>query len=303
MHRRDFLQRFTPRQQPAPLAAFTPTAQFFRLSYSHYRPTWTLDNWRLHVSGMIQDAERVFRWADVQALPQVEQPFTLECINNPAGGALIGTARWGGVRLRDLLAQLRLKPGIRQARLSAWDGYQTSVPLESLLHPDTLLATHMNGEALPLEHGFPMRILIPGLYGQKMPKWLQRIEFIAYDFRGYWEQKGYSASGQRQPHAFFVEPPAGSLLRGQTRLAGFAHGGAAPLAAVELRIDGGMWLPARLLPNPHPHAWTGWLLDWEAPAAGSVLLEVRAINAAGELQAMDDLYSGRKAPHRWVLQR
>jgi len=225
---------------------------------------------------------------DIQRLPYVESLRTLECIGNPTGGSLIGTAFWGGVRARDVLAQLRFPPQVSHVFFTAYDGYQTSLPLAQVLHPDTLFATHMNGQPLPPQHGYPLRLLVGGLYAQKMPKWIQRLDFLPADKLGFWESRGWSNTAHVSPHAFFRQPLEGSRLSGTVTLAGMAFGGAAGLAGVDVRFDGGPWSPAQLDPAPAPYVWQAWRFTWTPPSLGRSWLEVRARAKDGQTQSEMD---------------
>ena len=220
-------------------------------------------------------------WQDLAALPQVERAHTLACIDNPPGGSLIGNACWGGVLFSQIMDRISLSPGATRAKLCGWDGYATAVDLDWLLRPDTLLATQMNGRPLSLEHGFPARILIPGLYGQKMPKWLQRIEFIAYDFKGHWESQGSPDAAILRPY-IRVDVPVGSTAPGdRVELSGVALAGLDEALAVDVRIDGGPWIPAEV-ERRSMHEWARWSLIWRPDQPGWYQFEARARTGSGE---------------------
>lgn len=176
---------------PAPVEIIiTPTGSLYTQSYSRV-PAVQGDDWRLRVHGLVAQ-ERTLSLADVRAFPKVESLRTLECIGNPVGGSLIGNVAWGGFEVQSLWDEVGILPAATRAKFEAEDDYTTSVELKWIAQPGVLLVYEINGEPLPKEHGYPLRILMPGLYGQKMPKWIRDIEFINYDHQGYWESRGWS---------------------------------------------------------------------------------------------------------------
>lgn len=273
-----------------------PTGQpTFNFRYSEHVPALNTEQWSLTVHGLIEGQSHIFNWSDIQALPGVDMPFAMACIGSPVGGKWIGQAVWQGVRLRDLLAQVQIKPQATRARLIAADGYQTGVDLAWLAQPDTLLAYAINGQPLTHEQGFPARLLIPGLYGQKMPKWIQRMELVAYPFRGYWESRGWSDIAEIQTCAWITYPTTGTRLTGKTRLHGYALAGRREITQVEVRFDGGQWLPAVLQAPASPHACTPWSLDWQPDTPGMIMIEVRATDSSGMTQS--EIASPRAYPN------
>src|SRR5690606_38220980 len=127
-----------------------------------------------------------------QSAPFVQAYATLICIDNEIGGRLVGNALWGGVRVRDLLERAGVHGGAVDLRMEAADGYTDSIPIEKAMHPDTLLAWEMNGSTLTPAHGFPARMVIPGIYGMKNVKWITRMEVVNYDYQGFWQRRGWS---------------------------------------------------------------------------------------------------------------
>lgn len=263
----------------------TPNAEFFSLNYGAAIPDWELGDWSLTIDGLIEGEPQVLRWQDLQHLPTVEEIRTVECIGNPLGGHLIGTARWKGILWRDLLRGIRPKPAATHIQFTAGDGYQTAVRLSQLSRGEALLAYEMNGEPLPREHGFPLRLLIAGVYGQKMPKWITRISFIDYPFKGYWESRGWSEDAEVQTHAVITSPRDHAVVSGRVMLHGIAFGGRREIVKVEVRIDSGAWIPAELIKPATPLAWTRWVLEWQPTGAGSYSLEVRATDSSGFTQS------------------
>ncbi|MDR7548290.1 MAG: molybdopterin-dependent oxidoreductase, partial [Armatimonadota bacterium] len=224
---------------------------------------------------------------ELRALPAVQQYQTLECISNEVGGDLISNAAWKGARLRDVLmlaggpAPTAVKVAFRCA-----DGYTESLPIADALNPTTLLAYEMNGEPLPPRHGFPVRLLVPGLFGMKNPKWITRIEVVNYDFRGYWEASGWSDEAVVKTMSKFTTPTRGSLPAGEVGLGGVAYAGDRGIRKVEYSTDGGRtWQQAETAPPLGPFTWVLWAAVWTPAGPGEYVLKVRATDGTGVLQA------------------
>jgi hypothetical protein len=198
---------------------------------------------------------------------------------------MIANARFRGISLADLLRRVRVSA--THVKFTGADGYQTAVPLEYVNHPDALLAYEMNGEPLAPEHGFPLRALIPGVYGQKMPKWITHIEFIDYAFQGYWESHGWSDAALVKTSAAIITPSERARIDGGIAVQGVAFAGLRDITTVEIRVDGGEWMPANLLHGPSPLAWTQWYIDWFPDAPGTSAIEARATDASGFTQHED----------------
>lgn len=267
-----------------------------------------LENWRLTIDGWVENPLEL-TYEAIRHLPEVEAAHTLECIGNPIGGSLIGNAVWGGCWLRDLLDQVQVKPEAKEAKFYASDGYSTSVDMRWINQAGVLLAYKMNGQLLPREHGYPLRLLIPGLYGQKMPKWIERIEFIDYEYKGYWESRGWSDSGDVQTNAIIQTPPHQTRVQGQVYIQGVAYAGKRAITSVEVRVDGGAWMPATLVQGDSPVVWTQWYIAWHPATTGTYEIEVRSTDETGFTQqtsANGALGSakpqGTNAIHRIVIQ-
>ncbi len=266
-------------------AAVTPASDFYVVSKDLFGPP-RVDGatWALKVEGTHR--LRLSR-ADLAAFRAVEQVQTLECISNPVGGNLISNGRWRGVPLRALLDRTGVPKGVAEVVFSCADGYTESLPLAQCLQPTTLVATHLDGGELPVQHGFPARILVPGRYGMKNPKWLERISFQAQPYFGYWEQQGWDPAALPRTFSRFDFPGSSSRLPSGRRLllSGVAWAGERGVALVEVTVDGGRsWRRARLEPPLSPYAWTIWSLAW-APVPGLYSLEVRAADDRGRLQS------------------
>ncbi len=299
--RRNFLLALTGSVSSTQLSNPSP-----KLYVQHHStiPRVDFDTWALTVRGL---SEFLLKWQDIRRLPAVETTRTLACIGNPVGGACIGTATWKGIRLLDALPSGIIPPNSTSARLTALDGYETAVSLDQFLQPDTLLAYQMNGAALPREHGYPIRLLVGGTYGSKMPKWISQIEFIDYEFKGYWESRGWSNRAEVQTHAVIFSPKNYEKIHSTVEIQGAAFAGYREIVAVEVRIDGGEWIPASLSKTESPLAWTQWSLVWQPAAPGKYMLEVRATDSTGftqfaENHTLHNKPNGASAIHKIVVE-
>ncbi len=310
MSRRAFV-RAAAGASPASAAPITPVGDFFR--FQHRRaapPPFDPAAWTLRIGGLVE-TPLLLTWEEVLALPAVEDVRALECIGNPVGGSLIGCGRWRGVALSSLLARAGICPEAAHVRFDAADGYSTAVPLERVAGQDVLLAYALNGAALPRELGAPLRVLIPGLYGQKCPKWLTGVALLDRPFLGYWERppRGWSDEAAVKTHALFTAPKSYDEVRvGEPVIfRGVAFAGDRRITAVEISIDGAAWMPAELRPGPSPLAWTAWQAVWTPQLPGSYTVCVRAGDETGFVQTrraapFSDAYpAGTDAIHTILL--
>jgi DMSO/TMAO reductase YedYZ molybdopterin-dependent catalytic subunit len=267
----------------------TPNERFYTQSYKS-SPQVDVETWRLTVDGLVE-RPLTLAYDDIRSLPSVVEMRTVECISNPAGGPLIGNAVWEGVRLGELLGRAGVKPEAARARFEAADGYYTDISLERVAHPDTLLVYRMNGDPLPAEHGFPLRILLPGLYGQKMPKWITRIQFTDRGQKGYWESQGWSDEAVVKTSSRIVRPQTNTTVGQPVVVSGVSYGGDRAIVRVEVGIDGAEWHQARLTNGPNPYTWSSWQYEW-AGAPGKHTLLVRATDESGFTQEhrADDIF-------------
>lgn len=278
-----FIGPATP-EEPMP-PEITPNDRFYIVSKNIVDPTVDLVRWRLEVGGLV-DRPFTLRYDDLRRLPAKEEVVTFECISNEVGGDLISTARWRGVPLAYLLEQAGIRAGVRKVVIRAWDDYSTAIPLEKARHPGTILAYEMNGEPLPHKHGFPLRLVAPGLYGMKNPKWVTAVEAVDYDYLGFWEQRGWSDRAVVKTMSEIIVPSRTLAVRGPgpLRLGGAAFAGDRGILRVELSFDGGRtWRPARLRPALSPYSWVLWTAEWDPPP-GSYRVVVRAVDGNGEVQ-------------------
>jgi len=272
--------------QPAPLdVIITPTGEFYVQSYSGV-PRVSAADWRLRVFGLVERPLEL-TYQDVLQYPKFEEMRTLECIGNPVGGALVGNAIWGGFEARHIWDQVGISPDAVRGRFAAADGYSTSVDLEWLTQPGVLMAYEINGAPLPPEHGFPLRILMPGLYGQKMPKWITEIEFVDDRPLGYWERKGWSDVASVRTNSIIWQPQSlAPVPSGAIPIHGMAFAGLRRIHSVEVRIDDGEWMPAQLLQQESSLVWTQW--SFSSPVEpGNHAVSVRATDDDGITQSTE----------------
>jgi DMSO/TMAO reductase YedYZ molybdopterin-dependent catalytic subunit len=272
---------------PESVPFVTPTADFYRIDTALRIPSGTAGDWSLRVHGLV-DREVTLRFADLLARPLVERTVTLLCVSNPVGGDLVSTAVFTGVPLRDVLLEAGVRPGADQLLSTSADGWTAGTPIDVLLEPDrgALLAIGMNGEALPPEHGFPVRMVVPGLYGYvSATKWVTDLEVTTFAAdRAYWLQRGW---GERAPIKTMarIDTPTGtgSVPAGRVVVAGVAWSQPRGVSRVEVRVDGGAWTDAELATEVSGDTWRMWRATVDL-APGTRVLEARATDADGDLQ-------------------
>jgi DMSO/TMAO reductase YedYZ molybdopterin-dependent catalytic subunit len=299
--RRGATEAFVRRDVNGLTPEITANEKFYVVSKNFADPEVDVAGWKLEVSGLVEHPLALTR-AELLGLPPSEQYQTLECISNPVGGDLISTAHWKGVPLRDVFARAGLKPGVTNIALFAEDGYSDSIPLAKAMEPTTLLAYEMNGAPLPTNHGSPLRLLVPGIYGEKNVKWINRIEPVNYDFLGFWQKVGWTNVGTIHTNARIDVPSDGAVLALEvTPVGGVAFAGNRGIKRVEVSVDGGKtWADAELRPALSPLTWVLWTYDWHPAKAGAYPLVVRATDGAGALEtevATDNFPDGPTGRH------
>jgi DMSO/TMAO reductase YedYZ molybdopterin-dependent catalytic subunit len=276
-----------------------------------YNQTPQIDakTWSLKIDGLV-DNPTTLDYKAVQAFPSFEDIRTLECIGNPVGGSLIGNIKWKGFAFDEILKQVKPKANATHLKFEAGDGYSTSVELKWATQPGVMMAYEMNGQPLTVEHGFPLRILMPGLYGQKMPRWITHIEFIDHYYRGFWESNGWSDVASVQTNSIIKGPTDGYTMKAGTVLAiqGVALAAPRKITKVEVQIDRGDWMPARLTQGESSLTWTQWYLTWTPPAPATYSIGVRATDETGFVQSNeangvfgDSAPNGTSAIHRIMI--
>jgi DMSO/TMAO reductase YedYZ molybdopterin-dependent catalytic subunit len=261
----------------------TSVSDFYEVSKNVSDPDVDVRKWQLQIGGLVRNTFSL-SYDEIRQLPFVEQYCTLECISNQVGGDLIGNALWRGVKLRDLLEQGALKPGVVDIVLKAADGYTDSIPLERALADGTILAYEMNGVPLNQTHGFPLRLIVPGIYGMKNVKWITGIEAVDYDFKGYWQKRGWDDRAEYKTMSR-IDAPDGSIKGSAATIAGIAFAGDRGVRRVQVSTDGGKsWQDADLKPPLSGYSWVLWHQDWTSASPGSTLLIVRATDGNGVTQ-------------------
>jgi DMSO/TMAO reductase YedYZ molybdopterin-dependent catalytic subunit len=263
----------------------TPNADFYRVDTALVVPQVRAEDWTLRVTGMVDEPFEL-TFADLLDRELVEADITMTCVSNPVGGDLVGHARWLGVLTRDLLDQARPRRGSDQLVGRSADGYTCGFPLPAVYDRDCIVAVGMNGEPLPLKHGFPARLVTPGLYGYiGSTKWLTELEVTTFGaFDQYWVRRGYADRAPIKTMARIDTPrslervPAGAVAVG-----GVAWAQTRGIDAVELRIDDGPFRPARLADALNDDSWRQWRFDWDA-TPGRHTLTVRAVDGTGTTQ-------------------
>ena len=266
---------------------FTPNKDFYRVDTALTVPTIDPETWRLVIDGMVD--ERVeLSFQDILDMGVDEYAITLTCVSNEVGGELVGNAMWLGVPLRDVLKKAGVKSGADMVLSKSVDGYTASTPLSALTDDglDAILAVGMNGEPLPLEHGFPVRMVVPGLYGYvSATKWLTELKVTTFEQdEAYWTPRGYSAEAPIKFSSRIDTPKLGSAVdAGRIPIAGVAWAQSVGIERVEVKIDEGDWTAATLSTPINEDTWVQWFLEWDA-TPGTHYVAVRAINKNGDLQ-------------------
>ncbi|WP_039800503.1 molybdopterin-dependent oxidoreductase [Nocardia araoensis] len=267
----------------------TANDDFYRIDTALIVPQVSKDGWSLRIHGMV-DREIRLSWADLALRPVEEHLVTLACVSNPVGGDLIGNARWLGYRVDQLLAEAGPHPDADMVLSHSADGWTAGTPLAVLTDGrDALLAVGMNGEPLPVQHGYPARLVVPGLYGYvSATKWVTELEVTRFDrATAYWTRRGWSARGPIKTGTRIDTPRArGRLQPGRVPIAGVAWAQHRGIRAVEVQIDNGPWQQARLSEEQSIDTWRQWVFDWDA-TSGPHTLRARATDGTGETQTAE----------------
>lgn len=265
----------------------TANSDFYRIDTALTVPQVSTDTWSLRIHGMVEREIRL-SYADLARREPVERLVTLTCVSNPVGGDLIGTARWLGYRLDELLAEAGPHPDADMVLSRSADGFTAGSPLAVLTDGrDALLAVGMNGEPLPVEHGYPARLVVPGLYGYvSATKWVTELEITRFDrAQAYWTRRGWSERGPIKTGTR-IDTPRGAVAPGRVTIAGVAWAQHRGIDGVEVQIDNGPWQPARLADQPSVDTWRQWSFEWNA-TAGSHTVRARATDGTGTVQTTE----------------
>jgi sulfite oxidase len=263
----------------------TPNDDFYRIDTALSFPRIDVDRWSFSIDGMV-DRPLEVTYADLLAMPQVERTITLCCVSNEVGGGYIGNAVWRGVLLADLLAEAGVQSDAQQVFSTSLDGWTCGFPVAAAFDGrDAMVAVGMNGSALPLPHGYPARLVVPGLYGYvSATKWLARIELTSWEREGYWVPRGWAQQAPIKTQSRIGYPRNGvTITAGANKIAGVAWAQHRGIERVEVRVGDGAWTEATLATDVSDDCWRQWVLDWDAPV-GEHTIAVRATDKLGDTQ-------------------
>jgi len=300
---RDALALPTPSAVPPPPSAdvapkgvalpsfITSNSDFYRIDTALSVPQVSRADWRLRIHGMV-DKEVTYTFEDLQRFEPIEKTVTLTCVSNPVGGELISNATWVGYRVRDLLREAGIASDADMVLSSSIDGWTAGTPVEALTDDrDSMLAIGMNGVPLPVEHGYPARLVVPGLYGYvSATKWVTDLELTRFDkTEAYWTKLGWSAKGPIKTQSRIDVPRRGQKIdAGPTTFGGVAWAQHRGIKAVEVRIDDGPWQQAQLGASYSNDTWRLWSFPWNA-TSGAHTVAVRATDNTGAVQTGDQM--------------
>lgn len=269
---------------------FTPNDKFYVVNYMdspfNVSRDLNVEQWQMTLSGEVKQPMKL-GWRDILNRPSFDQVVTLECIDTLPGGDSLGNAQWRGISLKTLLEEAGADAETaRDVIFRAADGYDDSIPFARAMQDDVMLAYLMNGEKLPKAHGFPLRLIVPGLYGIKNVKWITEIEVYNGDHKGYWQRKGWTDDGTIKIFSRIDSPGHYQALTGpEQTFMGIAFGGPNSISKVELSFDAGKtWQEAQLEPPVSTKSWVIWSHRWRPPKTGKYQVVVRATDTKGQLQ-------------------
>jgi DMSO/TMAO reductase YedYZ molybdopterin-dependent catalytic subunit len=286
----------------APLVAseITPNEKFYRIDTNIIVPSVDANTWRLNIGGLVRNGPMQFTYEQLKAMPSTSEYATLECISDKIDGDLISTAYWKGVPLKSILDEAQVLPEAVYIVFRCTDGYDVGIPLDRGMMDGTILAYEMNGVPLPQEHGFPVRAIVPGLYGMMNAKWITDIELVDKVYEGFWQRRGWANNAKYQTHSKIVFP--GDALRNRfeqqlsanietgnkSPIAGIAFAGDRGISKVEVSTDGGNTWQTTTIKDPlSSNSWVLWALDWIPQNKGKYNIVVRATDKAGILQTAE----------------
>lgn len=265
-------------------APITPNSDHYTVTQNVVDPTPNLAVWRLEVTGLVGNAG-TYTYEELQNLPSTSRAITLECIANGIGGHLMSTAIWQGVTLRALLEKHGgALPGASYVAFYSVDGYSISLPLNEVLEADALLAWRMNGVELPNQHGYPLRALVPGRFGEENPKWLTRVELTDHFVGGLYADQGWY-NGPLHTVTRIDRPRGRIAFTSTIEIGGIAFAGNRGIEKVEVSVDGGLtWNSAKLEPPLSQDSWVLWTWQWSPLLPGKYTIVARATDGTGQLQ-------------------
>lgn len=286
--------------EPFVSSEITPNEKFYRIDTNIIVPSVDTNTWRLNVRGLVKEGPEQFTYEELKAMPSISEYATLECISDKIEGDLISTAYWRGVPLKTILEKAQVLPEAIYVVFRCYDGYDVGIPLDRGLMDGTILAYEMNGVPLPPEHGFPVRAIVPGLYGMMNAKWITDIELVDKVYEGFWQRRGWANNAKYQTHSKFVFP--GNALKNRfeelsisaptvgskSPIAGIAFAGDRGISKVEVSTDGGnTWQTANIKDPLSSNSWVLWALDWVPQNKEKYNLVVRATDKLGNVQTAE----------------
>jgi hypothetical protein len=276
---------------PGTRPEITSARDFYNIDINTDPPELNENTWDVEFKGLFGNPTRM-SIADFKSFPAYSQLITIGCISNSVGGNLVSTAKWTGVRLRDVLSDLGLGSGAQELYITAADGFYESVSMEDMMDPRTLLVYEMNNQPLPYEHGFPLRIYIPNRFGMKQPKWITSIEAIDREGPGYWVDRGWSAEAIVRTTSVIDNVAVDAIENDRVPIGGIAWAGARGISKIEVQVDQEPWTEAQLrTPALSPLTWVQWRYDWPVQSGGHTV-RVRAVDGNGDPQVSES--TGRR---------
>lgn len=281
---------------------FTPNREFYRIDTAIVVPNIAVDTWTLTIDGMVKNP-REFTYQELINRPVFELDDTIACVSNEVGGNLVGNARWLGIRLDDLIKEVVPTSSADQVMGYSSDGFSAGFPLAVLDGRDAMIAFGMNGHPLPTDHGFPARLIVPGLYGYvSATKWLTHIELTRFDKKeGYWVPRGWSVLAPIKTQSRIDTPRDGSAVKSGTvaiAIAGVAWAPTRGISQVEVKVGDGPWRVATLGPELAKTTWRQWWIDWSA-TKGNSSISVRATDGTGALQSSSSTPAAPDGAQGW----
>ena len=264
-----------------------PNDDFYRIDTALVVPQVSKDTWKLSIAGLVDNPIEL-TFDDLLARPQIERYITLSCVSNPVGGDLVGNALWQGVRLSDILDEAGLQDGAEQVVSRSVDGWTCGTPTDVIMDGrDAMLAIAMNGEPLPARHGYPVRMVVPGLFGYvSATKWVTDIRLTRWeDFDAYWIPRGWSKLGPVKTMARIDTPRSGSTEYGEVAIGGVAWAVHRGISKVQIRVDDGEWRDAELAGTPSADTWVQWVYRLSDATPGKHVIQARALDGDGVPQS------------------
>ena len=290
-----------PQLEPLLASEITPTYLFYRIDINPIVPEVDVKSWILKLKGIVENPIEL-NYDEIKSMPSIEEYVTLACISNKIGGDLISTALWKGVRLKDILEKAKTGANVKYIVFRCVDGYDVGIPLEKGLLDSTILAYEMNRAPLSNKHGFPVRAIVPGLYGMMNPKWITEIELVDEVYQGYWQRNGWDNIAEYNTGSSIVIPgnapirnrfrslneTKSSLSNEPVPIAGIAFGGDRGISKVEVSVDGGKtWKTAQVKDPLSKYTWVLWTGGYVPPGVDDYKIVVRATDKFGKTQTSE----------------